>query len=197
MTTETEIPADIWRAEDYRPTKPQWEAAFLLARSYGHEWSSGWVNEGGFVARTLGQVASSTKKRREGMGFLVIPGIGSPCALGPGNGHPVGTLSHTTATGRLTWDILPSGMVELTIERSSGKPAISAIVRPHPTLGLHANKASAFVSDEAFRGQYHARHVEALRQALVALVCTRKAKAALKQATAWAMPDATVEVADQ
>lgn len=186
----TEGPADTWRGEDYRPTKPQWEAAFVLARAYGHEWVDTWANEGPFIGRSLSEVSKATRERREAQGFVGVAGIGSPCALGPGCGHPVGTLTHTTASGRLTWDIRPSGKVELTIERPGDRPVISALVTPHPTLGLHANKAIAIASDEASRGHYYARHVEALRQALVALVGTSKAKAALKQATVWALPDA-------
>lgn len=190
MKTATESPViQQWEAGDYCPSKPQWEAAFRLARAYGHEWAEGWSNEGPFVGRSLAHVAKSTKERRAGQGFQVLAGIEAPSALGPGHGHPVGTLSHTTGSGRLIWDIRPSGKVELTIERPGGKPVISALVTPHPSLGLHAHKAVAIASDESSRGQYHARHVEALRKALVALVGPSKAKVALRQATAWALPD--------
>jgi hypothetical protein len=158
--------ATLWAcaalAEGEPAPAPQYGRARLLAEAHGHQWAAA----AAFYARAFrgrrpswADVARvSLWQNRDNQFAGVIPAPDD-------RGH----VTHTTGTGRTSWDVAPDGTVEISIDRPGPVPAygpsasitvVRARVAPDGTVSASRGDADA---------EYFVRHVQALEAVLDAL----------------------------
>lgn len=158
----------------YRPTPRQWRAAHALARAHGHWWAGEKPPAGSIGEVVAALFAAATENDMGGVAPMV---------------DRFGNLTHTTATGRLSWRVAPSGAVKLSVTRKGDIECLNVSVTDGGAV------SAAFVP-EACR----ARHWQAALDA-VSAVGGAEARAALLRLAptvyrqVWAAADALVDAA--
>ena len=162
-------------------TRIQYLRALALARAFGHEW--------GYYASEADEPASveDIQRLHDERCANVNPASeyeqrsAAGCGImAPTESEPWRSLDHVTATGRLRWSIKADGDVLIDLHRPDHS---KYLVR----LWVAGDRAGCAGIDTAL--SIHTRHVDALREALIALVPEELADAALADVASRALPD--------
>lgn len=164
-----------------RPTFRQWNAAYNLARAHEHEWTNLSQRE---LYDTLD--ASPTNREMETrvrsarwelcgpFGGTFPEGrvergrspVGTGCAGAPGGKY---VLSHTTGTGRLTWEVDPEGNLHLEVRRPSHHPGGPEALHSEGGYAVliaeYDSSTRQWKMREVYNDDALPRHVEVLIQA--------------------------------
>jgi hypothetical protein len=110
-------------------TSAQFQLALKFARAYGHEWANHQEVRYLLKSKTLApttELIEAIIAAKEGLSGEDIIGIRCPKMEG-------GSVTHTTLTERLRWDIYPDGEVKILISRPAGW-VLEVFIKPDPTV---------------------------------------------------------------